>query len=216
MDPDFTDPSVYEMPRRGVRQPQQPTRQLTSTRDNQARKTQRPPHQKVNSIQQPTNLVAIGVNKNNIQKQKKQFKIVAVIVGLLLIASTVVAGYCYYIYTNNRKPETISNKFVEFVKNKDAEKAYAMTNQDFRDDASIERLKEVVDQINPYISHQTKIIDRHAYTSDDNKAREAFVYVNTDSQKLNYLKIILTRSDNDVWQVYNLESSDKPLKANIE
>jgi hypothetical protein len=116
----------------------------------------------------------------------------------------------------DERAQTAAEVFIVSVQSNDADKAYGMGNEAFRSATSEEGLKQLFDQIEPFVAKaRIDKVDSYYATSSKGSPRAIFVYTATKEKRVTYVRIVMDKQS-DAWLVHSLITKAQPLQAQPE
>lgn len=151
----------------------------------------------------------LSVQKKRIPKWLKIVGIVVLVIIALIVAIVITTTAA------TKAPQKVSDQFVNEVQAGNANAAYALTSETFKEATSAEQLDDLIQQVGPLLVGEEKVTGRAIQKATGTPQTAVLVYEVETADGTNYMKIQLQKSG-DVWQVISFRSDDAPLDTSIE
>lgn len=116
----------------------------------------------------------------------------------------------------DERAQAAAEAFIVAMQSDDASEAYDMGNEAFRSATSEEGLRQLFDQIEPFVAKaRIDKVDSYYATSSKGDPRAIFVYVATKEKRVTYVRIVMDKQG-DKWLVHSLITKAQPLQAKPE
>lgn len=148
---------------------------------------------------------------------KKHFLKWILIVGGIVVAAIIALVITIFFVTiaATKAPQKVSDQVVNAIQAGNTSAVYNLTSDSFKRVTTEDRLNGIVEQISPALQGEEKVTGRAIEKVSGNPPTAVIVYTIDTSKGKAYMKVELQKSD-DVWQVINFRSSEKPLKTEVE
>lgn len=116
----------------------------------------------------------------------------------------------------DERAQAAAETFIVAMQSNDADRAYSMGNEAFRSATSEEGLKQLFNQIEPFVTKaRIDKLDSYFATSSKGEPRAIFVYTASKEKRVTYVRIVMDKQA-DKWLVHSLITKAQPLQAQPE
>jgi hypothetical protein len=154
---------------------------------------------------------------SDLSRRRSKLKLFRLMVGLLIVAAL---GWLVFLLINkpeDARAQAAAESFIIAMQSNDPDKAYAMGNESFRTATSEERLDQLFDQIEPFVTKaRIDRVDSYYATSNQGEPRAILVYAATKNSKVTYIRIVMDKQKDSAWKVHSLITKAQPLQAKPE
>jgi hypothetical protein len=149
-------------------------------------------------------------------RRHKAWRLARVVMILLVGLGLAILFFMAVHISDDQRAHTAAQQFVQAIQQGDADKAYAMGGPAFRQATTEAQLKQMFEQVRPFMNGaRIEETDSYYAVSDRGEPRTIIVYTATKGQKPTYIRLVMDRQKG-IWKVHSVLTNNQPLQAKPE